>query len=133
MRADTRTISIDAPAEQVIAFVANLQNLPRWAVGFAKAVERTPNGWVVHTGAGEMGVRVDTEFKAGTVDFWMSPVPGIEVLAASRILPRGVGSEFVFTQFQGPGMPDAVFEQNVRALTHELSVLKALMEVECPL
>jgi hypothetical protein len=63
----------------------------------------------------------------------MSPAGGVEGLAGSRVLPRGTGSEYVFTQFQPPGMPDEVFAKNVQAVTHELTVLKALLEVECPL
>lgn len=133
MRADTRTISIEAPVERVVTFLANPQNLPRWAVGFARSVHQAPGGWVVQTGAGEMGLRIDVDRGRGTVDFCMSPTQGIDVLAASRVVPRGAGSEYVFTQCQPPGMPDEVFDQNVRALTHELTVLKAVMEVECPL
>jgi hypothetical protein len=49
------------------------------------------------------------------------------------VLPRGDGAEYVFTQFQAPGMPDAVFDGQVAALAHELVALKALLEVECPL
>jgi len=63
----------------------------------------------------------------------MSPAPGVESLAGSRVLPHGAGSEYVFTQFQPAGMPDDAFAKNVQAVTHELTVLKALLEVECPL
>ncbi len=133
MRAETRTISIDAPPATVVAYLSEVTNLPRWAVGFAKAVRRSDAGWVVETGGGEMAVRIVTDAETGTVDFWMTPAPGVEVLAASRVIPRGAGAEYVFTQFQGPGMPDEVFAKNVQALGHELTVLKALMEVECPL
>lgn len=133
MRADTKTVSIDAPVEQVVAFLGDPRNLPRWAVGFAKAVHETADGWVVETGAGVMGIRIDSDVRRGIVDFRMAPAPGVEVLAASRVVPRGTRSEFVFTQFQAPGMPDDVFAMNIQALTHELAVLKALLEVECPL
>jgi hypothetical protein len=30
-------------------------------------------------------------------------------------------------------MPDEVFEKNIEAVGHELAVLKALLEIECPL
>jgi uncharacterized membrane protein len=40
MRTHTSSIQIDAPATEVQAIVADLDQLPRWAVGFAKAVER---------------------------------------------------------------------------------------------
>jgi hypothetical protein len=58
---------------------------------------------------------------------------GVEVLAPSRVVPRGDGSEFVFTQFQGVGMSDEAFASSVETLQRELIVLKALLEVECPL
>lgn len=133
MRADTRTISIDASPRKIVHFLADPRNLPRWAVGFAKAIREEGERWFVQTGAGEVSIRIASDEATGVVDFWMSPAPGIEALAASRVMPRGEGSEFAFTQFQAPGMPDDVFQKNVKALEHELTVLKAIVEVECPL
>ncbi len=133
MRADTRTISIDAPAAEVMRFVADPANLPRWAVGFAKSVRRENGGWSVETAGGKMPIRIRADEATGVVDFVMSPQPGIEILAASRVVPRGLACEYVFTQFQGPGMPDDAFLKSVQALQHELKVLKAIAEVECPL
>ena len=133
MRADTKTISIDADPTKAVLFLADPQNLPRWAVGFAKSVRHDSGHWYVKTSAGEIGVRILADEKGGIVDFWMSPAPGVEALAASRVIPRGRGSEYTFTQFQSPGMTDEAFRQSVKALEHELTVLKALLEVECPL
>jgi hypothetical protein len=96
-------------------------------------VRRSGEGWVAETEAGDMGVRVEVEARAGMLDFVVTPAPGVTVLTASRVIPRGVGSEYVFTQFQGPGMPDEVCAKRVQAVGHELKVLKALLEVECPL
>ena len=133
MRADTRTIAIGAPIDRVVNFLADAQNLPRWAIGFARSVRRDGDRWFVVTGSGEMGIRIVADEKLGVVDFYMSPAPGIEGLAASRVIPSGDGVEYVFTQFQAPDMPDDVFAKNVQALAHELTVLKALLEVDCPL
>lgn len=133
MRADTKTIAIQASPERVVDFLADPMNLSRWAVGFAKAVRRDGERWIVTTGGGEMGVRVVADRASGVVDFFLSPAPGVEGLAASRVVPAGGGVEYVFTQFQGPDMPDDLFAKNVQALAHELTVLKALLEIECPL
>jgi hypothetical protein len=133
MRSDTKSISINAAPEKVLAFLADPQNLPRWAVGFAKAVRKENGRWWVTTGGGDVAVRIESEKRSGVVDFFMSPAPDVEVLAGSRVVPNGAGSEYVFTQFQVPGMPDEMFEKNVKALEHELTVLRALLEVECPL
>jgi|SRR5687768_10214981 len=133
MRADTRCVSIEAPPAEVFKFVADPANLPRWAVGFAKSVRQQAGAWLVQTAGGEFRLRVAADASSGVVDFWISPAPGLEALAASRIIPRGPGAEYVFTQFQAPGMPDEVFDASVRALQHELAVLKAIAEVDCPL
>ncbi len=133
MRSDTRTISIDAPPEEVFRLVADPANLPRWAVGFALAVRQEGGRWLVRTGAGELALRVQACEEAGVVDFWISAGSGAAALAASRVIPRGAGSEYVFTQFQAPGMPDEAFAQSVEALQRELVVLKAIAEVHCPL
>jgi hypothetical protein len=133
MRADTKSISIQATPRKVEEFLANPQNLPRWAVGFAKSIRREDGKWLVTTGAGDMGIRIEADSGTGAIDYFMSPTPGVEMVARSRVVPNGSGTEYSFTQFQAPDMPDEVFEKNVRAVEHELTVLRALLEVECPL
>ena len=133
MRSDTKSVTIRTPPSKVVEFLADPRNLLRWAVGFAKAVEHADGRWLVTTGSGKVGIRIETEPRSGVVDFVVMPAPGVEALSASRVLPNGSGSEYVFTQFQAGGMPDDVFERNVKALEHELTVLRALLEVECPL
>ncbi len=58
----------------------------------------------------------------------MFPVPDVEGVAYSRVLPNGEGSEYLFTQFQAPGMPDEVFQGQIESLKGELVLLKDLME-----
>lgn len=133
MRADTKTVAIHAPRQKVIDFLANPENLPRWAIGFARGVRRDGEGWLVTTqGGDEIGVRIAADATSGVVDFFMSPAPGVEGLAASRVVPSGDGVEYVFTQFQAPGMTDDMFTRSVETLAHEMTVLKALLEVDCP-
>ncbi len=133
MRCDTRTVTIDAAPEDVLAFVADPANLPRWAIGFAKDVRHQPEGWVVSTAQGDIAISIEADARCGTVDFRMEMAPGLEVTAYSRVVPNGDGCEYTFTQFQQSGVPDEMFEQLVSAVRHELVTLKALMEVMCPL
>lgn len=132
MRADTKAISIEAEPEKVFRFVADPAQLPRWAVGFAKAVRRDGDGWLVVTSGGEIPVRVRADPASGVVDFVMAPEPGVEITAWSRVLARGGGAEYVFTQVQPPGMPADAFARSAAAVAHELTALKALLEVDCP-
>jgi len=133
MRADTQTVTIEAPSSAVLSFVADGANLPRWAIGFAKAITREGDAWLVRTAQGQVPTTIAVNEDAGTVDFHMDMEPAGNAVAFTRVVPNGNGVEFVFTQFQSSGMPDEVFEQLVVTVGHELAALKALLEVECPL
>lgn len=134
MRSDTRSISIRTAARRTFAFLADPANLPRWAVGFAHTVVPDGDAWIVTTPHGtEMTVRIEAHEPSGCIDFRMQPAPDVSVVAYSRVLQRGDESEYVFTQYQHPGMTDEVFHQSIETLRHELVVLKSILEVECPL
>lgn len=137
-RSDTRAVSIPASANDVFAFVADPENLPRWAVGFCKGIRRDPtsaNQWIAMTGQGDVPIRFVADRGLGVIDFYFTPAPNVEVAAFSRVLPHATGADYVFTQFQSPGMADEVFDAQVRALIEELHVLRALMaaRLACPL
>jgi hypothetical protein len=140
-RSDTRAVTIEAAANDVFDFVADPENLPRWAVGFCRSIRRDREAgagaserWIVTTAQGDLPIRYVTDRELGVVDFYLSPAPGAEAAAFSRVLPNGDGTEYVFTQFQARGTPDVVFEGQVRALVEELQVLRSLIRarVACP-
>ncbi len=134
MRSNTEHVTINVDHRQLFAFLADPHNLPKWAVGFCRAIRREGERWVVQTLQGEVSIRYVTDPSLGIIDFYISPAPGTEAAAFSRVLPNGGGSEYVFTQFQTPEIPDGVFERQVRALKEELVVLRALMHAQaaCP-
>jgi hypothetical protein len=134
MRSETRTIAIAAPPQAVYEYVSDLSVLPDWAIGFARSIRRENGGWIVTTASGEqVPIRVDADRDHGVVDFVGSPAPGAEFAAPSRVLAHGDGSVYVFTVLQAPGMPDEVVDAQAEALEHELQVLKARLETQCPL
>lgn len=134
MRSDTQAATIPANAAEAFAFLADPQNLPRWAVGFARGVRREGDDWIVQTAQGEVPVRYVVDSERGTIDFHMSVAPDVEVVAYSRIIPNSTGAEYIFTQFQGPGMTDEVFAGQRAALTEELAILPILFRAHafCP-
>jgi hypothetical protein len=114
MRTSTQSISIDAPRGHVFDLISDLARLPQWAIGFAKGIRREAEKWIVTTGSGEeIGIRVETDATLGVVDYIMSPAPGVDFAARTRVIPNGLGAEYVFTMFQPPGMPDEAFEAQI--------------------
>ena len=133
MRSDTASITIQAHPASVLAILAEPAALPRWAIGFAKSVAKTEHGWEVELASGgRVPIRYVVDHELGVVDFHMEPASGVETVAHARVLANGAGSEVVFTQFQGD-QPEGVFDAQAQAVRHELIVLKALAETECPL
>jgi hypothetical protein len=134
MRTHTTSITIESPHEKAFAYLADGATLPVWAIGFAKAIERTGDGWLVTLASGErMPLRIDSDGTTGVVDFVMLPAPGVEAPAHSRVVPHGSGTLYTFSMHQAPDMPDEVFDAQANELARELQVLKAHLETACPL
>jgi len=134
MRTSTQSVRIEAGPGQVFELVSDLARLPRWAIGFAKDIRQENGQWLVTTGSGdEVSIRVEADAALGVVDYFMSPAPGEELAARTRVIPNEDGAEYVFTMFQPPGMPEEVFESQIAELGRELTVLKAYAESACPL
>ena len=134
MRADTQTITLPVSSEEAFAFLAQPEKLPRWAVGFARGIRREGDDWIVQTAQGEIPIRVVADAVRGTIDFQMKMAPGLEAVAYSRVVPNDAGAEYVFTQFQLPGVTDEVFVAQRAALAEELAILPILFraQVACP-
>jgi hypothetical protein len=134
MRADTQTVTLPVSFEEAFAFLAEPENLPRWAVGFARGIRREGEDWIVQTAQGEMPIRVVADAVRGTIDFQMRVAPGLEAVAYSRVVPNDSGAEYAFTQIQLPGMTDEIFAAQRAALTEELAILPILFraQVACP-
>lgn len=128
MTSNTQSIEIRTEAQDVLHFVANPENLPRWATGFCESIQRDGDGWSVKTPQGEVGLKIVSHAESGVVDFHMSPAPGVCAIASSRVVPSPVGAVYVFTQSQAPEMPDEAFQAQVDTLGEELKVLKNLLE-----
>jgi hypothetical protein len=135
MRSNTQSVSLPGRPEDVFAFLADPENLPRWAVGFCRSIRRDGvERWIVETPGGDVPVRYVTNAALGTIDFHMTIASSSDAVAYSRVIANGEHAEYVFTQFQGAGMPDAVFDGQVSALAEELHVLQAIFRARsaCP-
>ena len=95
MRTATVTTVLDAPRDAVFSFLADIDNLPRWATEFARELRHDGDRHIVVKD--ELAV-----FPTRTV-----------ALADDR-------TAYTFTMFQGPGMPDELFESQHASLVREL-------------
>lgn len=58
----------------------------------------------------------------------MSPVPGVESAAYSRLIPNGAGAEYLWPFFQMPNVSDGDFARRGAVLRKKLNVLNDMIE-----
>lgn len=116
------------PAE-VYAFASDPRNLPRWAAGLARSeVTRDGDGWIVDAPFGKVRVKFAPPNSLGVMDHDVTLESGVTVHNPMRVMPRGDGSEFVFTLIRQPGMSDEQFAKDKATVEKDLQTLKGLLE-----
>lgn len=120
MRSETVTRVLPAPKNEVFAYLADVENLPRWATEFARELKVEDGRHKVVNGLGEFFFRIEADPETGVIDMLAGPSEDELALFPTRVV--GLGAEtsaFTFTMFQGPGMPDALFEAQHASLLRE--------------
>jgi hypothetical protein len=122
MRSETVTAVLHAPAREVFDFLAEVENLPEWATEFARRLERRGDDYKVVNGLGEFFFEVRSDPATGVIDMYAGPTKEQMAIFPTRVvdLPDGT-SAFSFTMFQGPGMPDELFDSQHASLRRELA------------
>jgi len=110
---------VDADSDEVYAFAADADNLPRWAAGLA---DPKLSG-------------VEVEFVArnefGVLDHVVTLPSGERFYNPMRVIPAGIGErgcEVVFTLRRTAGVTDAEFDADATAVASDLATLRALVE-----
>ena len=120
MTSRTVTAVLPAPKDDVFAYLAEIENLPRWATEFARELKVVQGRYKVVNGLGEFFFRLEADEGTGVIDMLAGPSEDELALFPTRVveLPGG-RSAFTFTMFQGPGMSDELFESQYASLLRE--------------
>lgn len=121
MKTSTHTLSLQAPKSETFAFLANIENLPKWATMFCKELKTDAKGrHKVITPGGEIFFKIVADEKTGAIDMFGGPAEDQMAYWPARVVERpGHGSLFIFTAMQYPGMTDEGFAQQCEGLKQE--------------
>ena len=127
MRSETVTTVLDADSETVFSYLANIENLPKWATEFARELKRERGDYKVVNGLGEFFFAIDTDPGTGVVDMYAGPDKEQMAVFPTRVvgLPDG-RTAYTFTMFQGPDMPDDLFQSQYESLKREFANIEAI-------
>jgi hypothetical protein len=123
MRSETVTAVLDAPRDEVFEWMAEIENLPRWANEFARELVKDEQGrWKVRNGLGEFFFEIDADPATGVIDMLAGPEPHLMMVFPTRAvdLPGGK-TAYMFTMFQGPDQPNEQFEAQHASLQREFA------------
>ena len=87
----TVTAVLDAPKDDVFAYLAEIDNLPRWANEFARELKHEGGKTKVVNGLGEFYFELDADPETGVIDMYAGPSEDELALFPTRVveLPEG--------------------------------------------
>jgi len=122
MRNATVTAVLDAPQEQVFAYLADPEHLAEWATEFARELRREGDDYKVVNGLGEFFFAIEADRESGVIDMFSGPAKDAMAIFPTRAvaLPDG-RTAYSFTMFPGAGMPDELFDAQHASLQREFA------------
>ena len=125
MTSRTVTAVLPASKDRVFDFLADLENLPKWATEFARDVKHENGKTKVVNGLGEFEFSIDADRATGVIDMYAGPSEEELALFPTRVVALASGTAaYMFTMFQAPGMPDELFESQYRSLLREFENIR---------
>ena len=122
MRSETATTVLAAPQDAVFDYMSDIEHLPEWATEFARELKREGEDYKVVNGLGEFYFEIRADPHTGVIDMFAGPTKEEMAVFPTRavLLPDG-RTAYTFTMFQGPDMPDELFEAQRESLRREFA------------
>lgn len=127
-RAEAIHVSILAPPQQVVDFLADVNNWKTWAP-WVRAVEKSSGrDWTLDTDTGPMHLRFVERNSLGVLDHTVTLASGVSIFNSMRVVANGSGSELVMIVFQTPPATGEQFAQDVQAVRDDFARIKKVIE-----
>ena len=125
MRSETVTTIVDARPHEVFDYMSDIENLPKWATEFARQLKRDGDDYKVVNGLGEFFFAIEADRESGVIHMFSGPAKDAMAIFPTRAvaLPDG-RTAYSFTMFQGPGMPDELFDAQHASLQREFANIR---------
>jgi len=127
-RAEVIHVSILAPRQQVVDFLADVTNWKTWAPWVRAVSKSSARDWTIDTDAGRMNLRFVEANSLGVLDHTVTLASGVRVHNSMRVLANDSGSELVMIVFQTPPASSDQFERDVQAVRDDLARIKKVLE-----
>ncbi|WP_212004746.1 hypothetical protein [Chitinophaga sp. HK235] len=129
--AQTLSITVLRPANDVYTYLSAPANFSEWAAGLCKSITPSaqPDTWNIVMANGNNATVRFTPYNAFRVlDHYVYPPSGQEVYMPMRVLDNGNSSEILLTVYRQPDMTDEVYASDLKTVKRDLEKLKTVLE-----
>jgi len=127
LTAQTLSVSIDRPFDEVYDFAHQPANFGLWAAGMGENLRPGMGGiWLAETPMGPAEITFSPRNEFGVLDHQVR-LPAARIHVPLRIVANGDGCEVMLTVFRQEQMSDAQFQSDLDAVSRDLNKLKRLM------
>ena len=129
MHSEKISVVIPAPKQNVIDYVANIDNFPRWATEFCHELRRVNDHYKVVSPFGELYLRIQANQDRGEINFFATPeIDGDDYLPTRVVNHTGWACEYIVDYRPKSVTSDAQFLQQCDSLRRELNNIKTYFE-----
>ena len=126
MKSETVTTVVPAPRTAVFEYISDIKKLPEWATEFARELKRDGEDYKVVNGLGEFYFEIKADPRTGVIDMFAGLTKDQMAIFPTRVVAlTHASTAFSFTMFQGPEMPDELFESQHQSLKREFANIEA--------
>ena len=128
MRTATVTTVLTASQPEVFDYMADIERLPEWATEYARELRKEGDDYKVINGLGEFFLDIRADKESGVIDMFAGPTKDRMAVFPTRAvaLPDG-RTAYSFTMFQGPEMPDELFDAQLASLRREFANIERVL------
>lgn len=124
MNIRTLAVTVAAPRDAVFNFLADIENLPRWAGSFCERLYLERGGWRALTSQGELFCEIDSVDGAGMIDLRFGTSPGELAPLPFRVLALDSRHTLVTVAFvEPPERPGGLAQRDGAEMLAELEGL----------
>jgi hypothetical protein len=124
MNIRTLAVTVCAPRDTVFNFLADLENLPRWAPGFCERLYLERGRWKALTSQGELCCDLEASAGTGVIDLRLGPSSDRLAVLPLRVLALGARRTLVTVAFvEAPDWPAGLAQRDGGELLGELEGL----------
>ena len=110
MNIRTLAVTVSAPRDPVFNFLADIENLPKWAGDYCERVMLQGGRWWALTAEGELAVEIAADAGCGVIDLRAGPLPERLTLTPIRVVALSPRRTLVtFTLIEAPDQGEEAF------------------------